>query len=61
MFLERRALQLWIEREEKEGGVKVAPWRDLPVKTDSREGYTQEIIKQRLAEGLSCSAAVKGP
>lgn len=40
---------------------KVALWRDLPVKTDSREGYTQEIIKQRLAEGLSCSAAVKGP
>lgn len=68
MILERRASQLWIEREEKAKGVvvvvgeaEVALWRDLPVKTGSREGYTQEIIKQRLVEGLSCSAAVKGP
>lgn len=47
--------------KEAEGVVtEVALQRSHAVRTDDCKGSTQEIIKQQLVKGLSCSAASKG-
>lgn len=51
--------------KERQGGREArggdGVWRGLPVKTPARSDCAQEIIKQQLVKGLSCSTAVKGP
>ena len=42
------------DREGRKGGGST--WE-----TGARRGSAQEIIKQQLVKGLSCSTAVKGP
>lgn len=46
-------------RKKRRSGVVL--WRGLPAKTGDCKGCAQEIIKQQLVKGLSCSPAVKGP
>lgn len=57
-------MALTLDGEEKAVGseeAEVVPWRGLAVKTGDCRGCAQEIIKQQLVKGLSCSTAVKGP
>lgn len=56
---ELRDPSVWIETEEKVGGGGGTVER--PVCENACRGCAQEIIKQQLVKGLSCSTAVKGP